>query len=154
MGTATCGSRWDAWLFGRSISRLSRLLRSVLRTYIKDIKILFRTSSDHHLPTSIPTLWIANSELSSPFCPPGSAVCRAGSSGSQWSAWLFGCLFSRLSRPRRCLFLPIFTTKETLFCTPSNHHLPTSFPTLWIAYSELNSPSRPAVGILLYRNLR
>ena len=31
-----------------------------------------------------------------------------------------------------------------LFCTPSDHHLPTFIPTLWIAYSELNSPSRPA----------
>ena len=31
-----------------------------------------------------------------------------------------------------------------LFCTPSHHHHPTSIPTPWIAYSELNSPPRPA----------
>ena len=47
-------------------------------------------------------------------------------------------------RQRRSLVRTYFEDKNTLLCTPSRHHLPTSIPTLWIAYSELYSPSRPA----------
>ena len=127
MSTGTFWSQWSASLFGRSFSRLCHPRRSVVRTYIEEIKTLFCTPSNQHLPTSIPTLWIAYSELSSPFWPAGSAVCRTRAGGSQLGVWLFGCSFSRLSRHDDRLFVPISKTKtDTILYAirppPSNLH--------------------------------
>ena len=89
---------------------------------------LFCTPSDHHLPTSIPTLWIAYNELSSPFWTAGSAVCGTETCGSQWGAWLLGCSISRLSRPRRSLvrsYIEDTKTDTILYAIrqpPSNLH--------------------------------
>ena len=128
LSTWTCGSQWGAWLSIRSFSRLSRPRRSVVSTYIEDIKTILCTPSDHHLPPSVPTLWIAYSELSSPFWPSGSAVCRTGTGGSQYCAWLFVCSFSRLSCPRRllvCTYIHDIKTDTILYAIrppPSNLH--------------------------------
>ena len=112
---------------------------------LKTEQTLFCTPSDHHPPTSIPTLWIAYSEISSPFWLAGSAVCRTGTSGSQWGACLFGCSFSGLSRPRRSLVrsciedIKTDTIPYAIRPPPSNLH---SYPV--DAHSKLNSLSRPA----------
>ena len=65
--------------------------------------------------------------------------------GSQRGAWLFGYSFSRLRRPRRSLVrscigdIKVDAILYAILPPPSNLH-----SSLWIAYSELNSPSRPA----------
>ena len=84
LSAETFGSQWSASLFGRLFSQFSRPRRPVVRSYIEEIKTIFCTPSDHHLPTSIPTLRITYSELSSTFLSAGSAVCRTGTGGRQW----------------------------------------------------------------------
>ena len=135
-------------MFGCSFSRLSHPRRSVVRTYIEDIKTLFCTPSNHHPPTSIPTLWIAYSELNSPSLPAGQhhVVSKLAVVGGSLVGWTF--VQSPKSNHSRCTRRSLVRTYiediKTLFCTPSDHHISTSIPTVWIAYSELSSPFWPA----------
>ena len=89
------------WLLDQSLKSPTAIL---VRSYIGDIKtdsILFAIRQPpFNLHSS---LWIAYSELSSPFWLAGSVVCGTRMCGSQGGACLFGCSISRLSRPRRSL---------------------------------------------------
>ena len=104
-------------------------------------KQLFCTPSDHHLPSFIPTLWIAYSQLSYRFGRQGQQFVvpeLAGVSGVL-VVWL---LVHSLKTPTTMLVRTYIDDQTTIL-----HAIRTPPSNLYshsvVAYCELNSPSRP-----------
>ena len=114
------------------------------------------TPSGHHLPTSIPIIWIAYSELNSPSRSAGAVFCRIRTCCSGWANWLVGPLFNHSGRARRLLvrtYIEDIKTHTTLYAIrppPSNLH---SYPEDRIQWVKLTVRAG-GNKILSYRNMR